>query len=389
MSFRRLPPVGDPVRLARHPDGDAFLRDYFAPWAVRFYASGTVALAAALRAALQRRPVAHPEVIIPAYTCPDLVSAIEHAGARPRLVDLLPQRPWLDPDAVAGHLGEQTVALVAVDAFGIPEQLPRLRALADAAGVVLIEDAAQAFPLRSASADWRGDYVIFSFGRGKPLSLLGGGAVLARDVALAGALPQPGEAGDSRVGRGLNSARLRLYNRLLSPWCYGALTRMPLLGIGETRYAPLAAGYPGLAASRRAMLAANLKHCHPGVGGPQKWFSEVLRGQEMDEAGLVDIPRVCGVLDRRLLRYPVLAPTAVLKQRLLAALHAQGLGASGMYPAILPQIPGLEWLARQGDFVHAADWAARLLTLPLHPGVRRSTVERIVSHIHATLGTAG
>ena len=56
-----------------------------------------------------------------------------------------------------------------------------LRPLADAAGAVLIEDSAQAFPRDGGGDFWQGDLVVLSFGRGKPVSLLGGGAVLYRD----------------------------------------------------------------------------------------------------------------------------------------------------------------------------------------------------------------
>ena len=50
--------------------------------------------------------------------------------------------------------------------------------------LVLIEDDAQYLPLDSEPASYCGDLVIHSFGRGKPVSLVGGGALLIRRPAL-------------------------------------------------------------------------------------------------------------------------------------------------------------------------------------------------------------
>src|SRR6185295_2502270 len=115
-------------------------------------------------------------VIVPAYCCPDVISAVLFAGARPVLVDLEAETPWMDLTQVSDRLGSSTVAVVAVNFLGVPERAAPLRKLADAAGALLVDDCAQFFPLEAAEREWLlGDFVVLSFGRGKPLSLLGGG----------------------------------------------------------------------------------------------------------------------------------------------------------------------------------------------------------------------
>jgi dTDP-4-amino-4,6-dideoxygalactose transaminase len=93
---------------------------------------------------------------------------------------------------------------------------------------------------------------------------------------------------------------------------------------------------------------------------------------------MIDLPRVCKVpADRRLLRYPLLIEAA-LRDRLYGALQRRGLGASIMYPAALPGIPGLETvLAGQGPIPMAEAFAARILTLPTHQRVSREAIGRM------------
>ena len=83
--------------------------------------------------------------------------------------------------------------------------------------------------------------------------------------------------------------------------------------------------------------------------------------------GIIDLAAVCRLPpNRRLLRYPLLV-NAKVRPELYAELRRRGLGASGMYPATLPDIPGLEELLEgQGPFPAAEEFAAGILTLPTH-----------------------
>ncbi len=213
--FYQLPPAGNPVCLSHRGAGESLLRDVFHPYTPEYYSSGTAALAASIIAAIRLKGVDAPEVILPAYGCPDLVSAAVFAGAKTVLVDLVRDRPWMDLDQVSLHINTHTVAVVAVSLFGIPERMEELRLVLDQHGVVLIEDSAQAFPRKPGAGFWSGDLVVLSFGRGKPVSLLGGGAVLFRDRELGVHLA-------AVTGSTAGAARMRLraaiYNLMISPW---------------------------------------------------------------------------------------------------------------------------------------------------------------------------
>jgi dTDP-4-amino-4,6-dideoxygalactose transaminase len=373
MSLSKLPPAGDAVRLRIDPSANQRLLAQWQPYQPSFYASGTAALAAAVAAALAARP-GRRRVLLPGYGCPALVSAVLHAGGQPVLIDLEQNRPWLSLAALEAQLDQDTAAVIAVNFLGIPERLAVLAARAQAAGALLIDDSAQAWPAASLSAQMA-DFVVLSFGRGKPVSLLGGGAVLWRDPDLAAALPQPAAAAASRW-RVL--AKATAYNCLRQPWLYWIPQRLPL-GLGETRYEPLPS-LAGLDRLRQQALGAAVERRSQRSNAVQRQ----LQAASASATGLIDLAVACGS-PQYLLRYPLLAPSAGVRQRLLLALDRAGLGASAMYGRVLPEVAAIPAGLPHDGLAQARDFAARLLTLPLHSGVRPAHVQRMQAVLAAVL----
>ncbi|MGB5180128.1 MAG: DegT/DnrJ/EryC1/StrS family aminotransferase [Gammaproteobacteria bacterium] len=354
-------------------NGESVLQEIISPYTSRYFDSGTAALAASILAAISIKGVSEPEVILPAYGCPDLISAVVYAGAQPVLVDLEAERPWMDLEQVSSHITARTVAIIAASLCGIPERLGELRQITEQAGVALIEDSAQLFPGSIAEADWQGDMVVISFGRGKPVSLLGGGAVMFRDEGLGSLVPDY-PARKAGMGQRLGyRLKVLLYNRLLAPRSYWALQWFPLLHLGETRYHPLESVGP-LDSIRRRMLKANIA-CYLGQNPDMRIRISGMIDSLADN-GIVNLPVACQLpVQQRLLRHPLLVDST-RRDQVYARLSEAGLGVSIMYPAILPTISGLETLlAGQGPFPAAEQFAARLLTLPTHAGVRRDDIE--------------
>jgi len=143
--------------------------------------NGTDALLLALKAA-QVGP-GH-EVIIPAHTFVATAEAVVHAGAIPVLVDIDPRTYTIDVDQVEARITPRTRAIVAVHLYGQPAEMQRLRQVARASKLILIEDAAQA---HGAAEDGRrtgalGDVACFSFYPSKNLGAYGdAGAIVTND----------------------------------------------------------------------------------------------------------------------------------------------------------------------------------------------------------------
>lgn len=127
------------------------------------------------------------EVICPSYTFVATANAIRFVGAIAVFADIDPQTYTLAPDAVRGALTRRTRAILAVHQFGLPADLDGLRAVAEEAGVPLIEDAAPAL-----GAEYRGCRIggesylaCFSFHPRKVITTGEGGLLVTNDQALA------------------------------------------------------------------------------------------------------------------------------------------------------------------------------------------------------------
>lgn len=386
--FYQLPPAGNPVSLSE--SAEAPMPSFLGSSSTRFYASGTAALAAAVVASVAAavkvagaRPSTKSiaEVILPAYGCPDLVSAVVYAGARPVLVDLQAGLPWMDLAKLAESINENTVAIVAVNLFGIAERWSRLRELAEKSDTVLIEDSAQYFPggeeLVAESEQWQGDLVVFSFGRGKPVSLLGGGAVFARKSELYDALPDVRPVASGFRQRQVYSIKARLYNAMISPWLYWLPQSLPFLHLGETRYHILQ-DIEGMDGVRKKYLPANVLRYQNDkrVVKVRKHIAKILK----NFSDVIDLSETCSAsgAGRRLLRYPMLVD-AEQRDMIYQRLQRAGLGASVMYPASLPEIEGLSVFFPGQVFPEAQVFASRLITLPVHAGVRDKDIEKMVT----------
>ena len=339
--------------------------------------SGTAALAAAISLArLQRSGVERPQVILPGYGCPDLVAAARFADVEPLLVDIGADDPGYDLDALQRALSPRVVAVVAVNFLGIGERLTAIRERLAAAesSAALIEDDAQWFPEPEpelAPDRARGDLVCTSFGRGKPVSLLGGGLlwVDAQHQPSVAALPLAEAAPIDRKLR----LKAMVVNALLRPRLYGLINRNPLVALGQTRFKPLYE-LRALDPLRRQLLGANVAAHVARSRQCEQLLSQIVA----DLPSLRGLPTVAGAARcGRLLRYPLLCRDRTQRDRLWRQLQAVGLGGTAMYRCALPEVAGVGAIAVASELSGARQFADRLLTLPLHRAVTDRHLRRM------------
>jgi dTDP-4-amino-4,6-dideoxygalactose transaminase len=129
---------------------------------------GTEALVLALQAAGVR---AGDEVVVPAVSFFATLGAVIHAGAVPVVVDVLVDRPLIDPALVERAITPRTRAIVPVHLFG--DVAPAV------SGAPVVDDAAQAIGIRTTGA-----FAALSFYPTKVLAGAGeGGMILVDDPA--------------------------------------------------------------------------------------------------------------------------------------------------------------------------------------------------------------
>jgi dTDP-4-amino-4,6-dideoxygalactose transaminase len=353
-----LRPVGEPVPIfPQRARSLAWPEGYRVLW----MDSGTSALAVAARYLVEKSGKPTPAIVLPAYTCPDVVSAVVWAGARPVLVDTLPGLPWLDEAQLDVHRDESWIGVVAPHFLGLAAPLASLRNWCESEGMGLIEDSAQLSP-RSPAFQPTADLVVLSFGRGKPIPA-GGGALLVRQAHEARVLEIVGQLPEATGSPASWRLRAAIQDFAITRPGYRLVKSLPGLHVGETRFKPLAT--PRRLSSGPARLAADViagwRHDSHGIASDLAGI--------VAEAGWTSLPARCGWEAEPLLRFPVLLEDAAACRRAFTRLEPLGLGVTRMYEDILPRIDGMPSMEVCGTLPNARSFAASLLTLPVHSGV--------------------
>ena len=315
-------------------------------------ANGTVAIELALRA-LGAGP--ETEVVTVAHTFVATVEAIAATGARPVLVDIDPATRCMDADALSAALSPRTVAAVPVHLYGHPAPMEAIRRACAGAGVAVVEDAAQAHGalLDGSRAGSIGSAGCFSFYPTKNLGAMGdGGAVVTHDADVAAAVRSlrhhgsaPGDANcHERVGRTERLDNLQ-----------AAILRLKL-----------------------ARLDAD--------NDDRRWVAEHYREAL---AGLpLDLPPLDGPHVRSV--HHLFVVEIDDRDRVREALRSEGIFAGVHYPTPVHLQPGWRHLGyARGDLPASERAAARVLSLPVFPGMQRDEVDRVCDALRKALaGTA-
>jgi dTDP-4-amino-4,6-dideoxygalactose transaminase len=140
------------------------------------------------------------EVITSPITFASTVHAILHNGATPVLADIEPDTFGVDPAAVRACLTPRTKAIMPVHFGGQACRIEEILAIADPAGLPVVEDAAHSFGARvhGRLLGRFGRATAFSFYATKNLTTAEGGAITTEDEALAQRLRLLGYHGMSR-----------------------------------------------------------------------------------------------------------------------------------------------------------------------------------------------
>jgi perosamine synthetase len=126
------------------------------------------------------------EVIIPDLTFVATANAVAYTGAAPVLADIDPDTLCLDVASMKSLISAKTKAIVPVHLYGHPADMDALNAIADAHGIAVVEDAAEAH-----GAEYKGRRVgglgkcgVFSFYGNKVITTGEGGMLTTNDPEL-------------------------------------------------------------------------------------------------------------------------------------------------------------------------------------------------------------
>ena len=334
--------------------------------------SGTGALTLAISACLAQRP--GTSVALPAYSCYDLATAADGAGAPVVLYDLVPETLAPEPGSLRRALAQGVGAVVLVHLYGVPADPKPVRAAAEQVGAWLIEDAAQGAgaSLRGRPLGSFGDLVVLSFGRGKGITAGRGGALLSHGEAPA-ALVDHARTELLPPRRGLRELiQLKAQWLLGRPSLYWLPAALPFLHLGETIYhAPSAARAMSDVAARTLAVTY--------LRAEQECAVRRTNGQHLLDRGrrCLQVLRVPETAQPGYLRLPFLATPEV---RALAESRAtRALGVMPGYPKALCDLDGFAGRVRNrsDEFTGARRLVGRLITVPTHSLLGTSDVTRL------------
>ena len=340
-------------------------------------AAMTLGLTALRQAASDPR---RTEVIIPGYTCYSVPASVERAGLAPRLCDVDPLTLSPDLTSLAGIDLSRVLAVVSANLYGLPNALQDLEGLARRHEFFMLDDAAQALGAyyNGRPVGGFGDVGLFSFDKGKNITTLQGGVLVADQGRVAAALDSArvGLRQASITGTLATLCKLPVYALMLRPRLYGAVRQLPL-GLGLT---PYETDYPleSYSAALSGLATVQLERLTQ-INATRISNAERLRSSLAGVSGLV-LPTVLPGAEPVYPRCPVFVEPHV-RAGFIAALEQAGIGATASYPRALIDVPEVarRLPSDQRPTPGARDVASRIVTLPTHGYSPKDLAPRIAA----------
>ena len=402
--IRTLPPAAAPIFLQDVLSGlsavhrgqreldklSAELKDYFAVQHCFLVSSGRAALTIILQALKERCP--HKDrVLIPAYTCYSVPSAIVRAGLKLQLCDMQPDtldfncaqlaklfqplNPQLNKPNQPLH---PFLAIIPAHLYGIPSDIDRLRSLLGDSDITIVEDAAQAMggKWRNRKLGTLGDVGFFSLGRGKALSTVEGGIILTNRDDIAQQVSRllgntPGYTTLELFKLFIEALALNLF---MHPTLFWLPKSLPFLKLGETVYDP--DFKIRRMSSFQAGMAMNWKNKLRKLQQIRKKHSAAWSNQ-INKLQTSDLSLINHYASSDLIRFPIRVKKASLRKTILNQSDRKGLGIMPGYPDSIDGIPAFQGSFPDQGFPVARQYSQQLITFPIHSYVTKNDRIRI------------
>lgn len=299
--------------------------------------SGTDALIIALTALEVGRG---DEVITVANTAVPTVAAIRAVGAIPKFVDVRPDDLLIDPELIAAAIGPRTKCIIPVHLYGCPTDMPPIMDIARRNRLSVIADCAHAHGARldGQHVGTFADIGCFSFYPTKNLGAFGDGGLC---VSM-----------DDRLAARMRQIRMFGFDANRIAHCEGLCSRLDEL--------------------QAAILRVKLHKLDEVVEGRRRLaqcYTNRLQGSTYR------LPVERGGVRHAYHQYVIRTP---VRSRIMQGLDSAGIGYGIHYPHPIHLMPAYEFLGYHcGDLPVTESAAQEVLSLPLHPGLTESDVEKV------------
>lgn len=328
------------------------IKKYFSVKHVFLVSSGKAALCLILQALKENDN--RNEVIVPAYTCYSVPSAVITAGLSVKLCDIVEDTFDYDLAALKKSVNEKTLCVLTSNLFGVPSNIDEIRVICEEHKTYVVEDAAQAMGgvYDNQKIGTIGDVGFYSLGRGKNITSGSGGIIVTNTDVLAekiankySYLKYPNIIDDA-----MDYFKLILMSIFIRPWLYWIPSSLPALKLGETFFF---IGFPSF------KLSGIKAGCLYG------WSKNLDKMNSIRMKNVKYISKQFS-LSSPLLRIPILLKDKEARDRIYSISEKNGYGLSKMYPLSINKIEDIKDQFKNESFPVAEDVAERLIAAPLH-----------------------
>ena len=348
------------------------LRDYFQVKHVFLVSSGKAALTIILQALRSLSP-SKKQVLIPAYTCFSVPSAVVKSGMDVALCDMDIDTYDYNYELLDGAVNPDTLCVVSGNLFSIPSDTERIVDICKGKGAYVVEDAAQAMGCRYKDrlVGTVADVGFYSLGRGKNITCGSGGIIVTNSEVIAAAIDTLyNQMVEPRL---LENVREFLQTILLAlfirPSLYWFPAGLPFLKLGETFF------YRDFPVKRLSGMKAGMLW---------NWRRKL---EEYNQKRRENAEYYCGALQSESrsgmiapaasLRLPVMAISRSVRDTIIARSSKQGLGISRMYPTPINMVEEIKSNFLGKEYPAARELSERLFTVPTHPLLSRKERKKI------------
>jgi len=297
------------------------------------------------------------EVVTTPFSFFSTASCAYKVGARPRFVDIDARTFNLDPERLEAAIGPRTRAVLPVHLFGQCADMDAILAIANRAGVAVVEDAAQALGARHRGADGTerhagtlGRIGCYSFFPSKNLGGFGDGGAMVTD--------------DDDLAHRLRLLRVHGGRQMYHHEYVGWNSRLDSI--------------------QAAVLRVKLPHladwCRARAENAER-YDGLFRASGLVDEGIVALPHRAPSAVHIFNQYTVRVPE---RDRLREHLAAAGVGHAVYYPVPLHlQECFRDLRCAEGDFPEAERACREVLALPVYGEIGADRQEQVVEAIAA------
>jgi dTDP-4-amino-4,6-dideoxygalactose transaminase len=298
-------------------------------------------------------------VLCPSFTFCATGEAVALTGATPVFTDVDEATFNMAADslkrgiATARKLGLKPKAVMPVDLFGQSADHDAIGAIADAEGLFVLDDAAQAFgaTYKGRRLGTSGLVMATSFFPAKPLGCFGDGGAIFTD--------------DAKLAETLRSIRVH--------------------GQGSDKYDNVRLGLTGrLDTIQAAILIEKLKIFEDEIVARNKVAERYARGL----GNVVTVPHVAAGCTSIWAQYTIRLPNGTDRDRFAAELNAQGIPTAIYYAKSMHQQTAYrDYPVADGGLPASESLSGDVISLPMHAYLDEPTQERIIRAVRGALST--